>query len=113
MEFRRAHWDEQPKSLADRAPRARDLPAAARRYLFAEARDFLLYDLETDGGVNEDVFAFTNRDGDERALVLVHSRFAEAEGSLRTSAPLLEAGRGGGRQSSSASRGQGPRPATR
>ena len=43
-------------------------PLLHRRALFAEVRDFLLYDFYTDAGqVNEDVFAYSNRRGDERA----------------------------------------------
>jgi hypothetical protein len=40
----------------------------------------------SDGGVNEDVFAYSNRAGDERSLVVCHNRFARAAGWIRTSA---------------------------
>ncbi|MET1232506.1 MAG: alpha-amylase family glycosyl hydrolase, partial [Candidatus Limnocylindrales bacterium] len=86
MEFRRARWHEEPKEWLIERHEREIFPLLHRRYLFAEARDFRLFDLETEDGVAEDVFAFTNRHGEDRALVLVHSRFADAEGSLRTSA---------------------------
>ena len=97
MEFRRARWQEEPKSWLIERHEREIFPLLHRRRLFAEARDFRLFDLETADGVAEDVFAFSNRDGEDRALVLVHSRFAEAEGSLRTSASYSRP-TGGGRR---------------
>jgi glycosidase len=87
MEFRRAYWDEWPdRSLVERHERE-IFPLLRRRYLFAEVRDFLLYDFYTpDGSVNEDVFAYSNRAGAERGLVVYHNRYAETRGWIRTSA---------------------------
>ena len=46
--------------------------------LFADVKDFLLYDFFTDEGwVNEDVFAYSNRLGEDRALVVYHNRYAD------------------------------------
>ncbi|HEY8169031.1 MAG TPA: alpha-amylase family glycosyl hydrolase [Candidatus Limnocylindrales bacterium] len=98
MEFRRARWQEEPKDwLVERHGRE-IVPLLHRRRLFAEVRDFWLYDLESESGVAEDVYAFSNRDGDDHALVLVHSRFAEASGTLRLAAPALRAISGGRRR---------------
>ena len=53
-------------------------PLLHRRYLFAGVEHFLLYDFfTTDGAVNEDVFAYSNRFGDERALVRLPQQFAD------------------------------------
>lgn len=58
--------------------------------------NFLLYDFYTpEGHVNEDVFAFSNRLGDEKALVIYHNRFAETRGWIKTSVGFLEK-KGGG-----------------
>jgi len=86
MEYRRAYWDEWPdRQLAERHERE-IFPLLRRRYLFAAAENFFLYDLFTpEGGVNEDVFAYSNRAGDERVLVIYHNRYAEARGWIRTS----------------------------
>jgi hypothetical protein len=66
-------------------------PLLRRRHLFAGAADFRLYDCVADGdGVNEDVFAFSNRHGGERALVLYHNRYAEARGWIRISGAFAE-----------------------
>ena len=45
--------------------------------------------------VNEDVFAYSNRRGEERGLVLYNNRFAEAQGWVRTSAAFAVKTRGG------------------
>jgi hypothetical protein len=47
---------------------------------------FALYDLFTpEGYVDENVFAYSNRLGDQRALVIYHNRYAETRGWVRTS----------------------------
>ena len=97
MEFRRARWQEEPKGWLIERHEREIFPLLHRRRLFAEARDFRLFDLETADGVAEDVFAFSNRDGGDRALVLVHSRFGDAQGSLRTSATYSRSADGGRR----------------
>ncbi len=87
MEFRRANQQETPDpSLLERHEREL-FPLLHRRAWFAEARDFLLYDLVTaDGSVDEHVFAYSNGSGPERSLVLYHVRFASTRGTIRESA---------------------------
>jgi glycosidase len=87
MEYRRAYWDEQPDEQLIRRHEREIFPLLHRRYLFADVKSFLLYDFYTpEGYVNEDVFAYSNRAGEERALVVYHNRYAEARGWIRTSA---------------------------
>jgi len=87
MEYRRAYWDEHPDDLLIRRHEREIFPLLHRRHLFAEVSDFLLYDFfGAEGGVNEDVFAYSNRAGDERTLVVFHNKYAEAKGWIRTSA---------------------------
>jgi len=86
MEYKRAYWDEQPDDdLIWRHERFIS-PLLHRRHLFAEVQDFFLYDFFTPhGGVNEDVFAYSNRSGDQRGLVLYHNKYASTEGWIRMS----------------------------
>jgi len=86
MEYRRAYRDEQPDGdLVGRHERE-IFPLLHRRALFAEAREFRLYDFfGDDGHVNEDVFAYSNRRGDERGLVVYHNKWARAAGWIRES----------------------------
>ncbi len=91
MEFRRARWDERvDEHLVWRHTRE-IFPLLHRRYLFAGVENFLLYDFFTaDGSVCEDVFAYSNRWGDQRALVVYHNKYARAAGWIRTSAAYLD-----------------------
>ncbi|MBY0522970.1 MAG: hypothetical protein K2R98_06210 [Gemmataceae bacterium] len=86
MEFRRAYKDEKPdEGLVQRHERE-IFPLLRRRHVFAEVENFLLYDFwAMEGNVNEDVFAYSNRAGDERALFVYHNKFATAKGWIRTS----------------------------
>jgi hypothetical protein len=86
MEYRRAYWDEKPDGYLVERHQREIFPLLHRRYLFAEVQDFLLYDFFTpEGYVNEDVFAYSNRSGHERTLVIYHNRFATARGWVRRS----------------------------
>ncbi|HNS50865.1 MAG TPA: alpha-amylase family glycosyl hydrolase [Anaerolineae bacterium] len=91
MEYRRAYRDEAPDlDLVHRHER-QVLPLLHHRPLFAGVEHFCLYDFASAGAdVCEDVFAYSNRRGSERALVLYHNRFATARGWIRTSAPVAE-----------------------
>ncbi len=95
MEFRRAYWDERPNEWLVARHEREIFPLLHRRHLFAEVRDFLLYDLvDPSGNVNEDVFAYSNRSGGERSLVVYHNRYAEARGWIRDSVAYAVKGSG-------------------
>ncbi|MEJ2558491.1 MAG: alpha-amylase family glycosyl hydrolase, partial [Anaerolineae bacterium] len=86
MEYRRAYWDERPDDYLIQRHEREIFPLLRRRRLFADVKDFLLYDLFTpEGYVNEDVFAYSNRAGDERGLVVYHNKYADTRGWIRTS----------------------------
>ncbi len=54
-------------------------------------KEFLLYDFYTDDGkVNEDVFAYSNRLGDQRTLVVYNNRYADTRGWIRVSCACAE-----------------------
>lgn len=86
MEFKAPKWEETVDEGLVRGHEWRIFPLLHRRYLFAEVEHFRLYDFVTpEGYVNEDVFAYSNRHGEERALVVYHNRYAETSGWVRTS----------------------------
>ncbi len=86
MEYRRAYWDEQPEAHLIGRHQREIFPLLHCRHLFADVQHFLLYDFFTaDGHVNEDVLAYSNRNGGEQVLVIYHNRFASARGWIRTS----------------------------
>ena len=86
MEYRYAKWDEPPDWDLIRRHEREIFPLMKRRHLFADAKSFLLYDFFTpDGFVNENVFAYSNRSGDERVLVIYHNKYDSARGWVRSS----------------------------
>jgi glycosidase len=86
MEYRRAYHEEQENYyLIDRHYRE-IFPLLKKRHLFAEVENFLFYDFYTpDGTVNENVFAYSNCHGDERALVVYHNIYSDTTGWVKTS----------------------------
>ena len=98
MEYRRAYWDEQPDEELIRRHEREIFPLLHRRHLFAGVENFLLYDLVTpEGHVDENVFAYSNRVGEERALVVYHNKFAETRGWIHRSVPFAVKGADGER----------------
>jgi len=108
MEYRRAYWDEQVDGWLVERHEREIFPLLHRRHIFAEARDFLLYDFfAPEGHVNEDVFAYSNRAGEERGLVLYHNKFADCRGWIRASAACAVKGPDGGKTLQQRSLGEG------
>ncbi|MCS7210256.1 MAG: hypothetical protein RMI34_10580, partial [Chloroherpetonaceae bacterium] len=94
MEYARAYYNETPDEYLIARHEREIFPLLKRRYLFAEVDNFYLYDFFTpEGKVDENVFAFSNRYGEERALVIYHNKFATTRGWIRTSVAFLENGR--------------------
>ncbi len=93
MEYQRAYYNESPdQGLVERHERE-IFPLVGKRYLFSDVRHFQLYDyIENHGHVNDHVFAFTNRHGDEKALVMFNNKYEMADGYIRVAAPRLPAG---------------------
>ncbi|MFW5826324.1 MAG: alpha-amylase family glycosyl hydrolase [bacterium] len=91
MEYRRAYLDERPdRELVDRHERE-IFPLMRRRHLFSGVESFLLYDLFGENGtVNDNVFAYSNGVGEERALVLYNNAYERAWGWIRTSVGYVE-----------------------
>jgi len=86
MEYRRAYWDEQPSEHLIKRHEREIFPLLQRRYLFSGVDNFLLYDVFTpEGYVDENVFAYSNRSGQERALVVYHNKYAQTRGWIKSS----------------------------
>ena len=83
MEYQRAYYNEHPnQNLIDRH-RHEVFPLLHKRYLFAEAANFVLYDFVlNDGTINQDVFAHSNHARGESALILYHNKWAATHGSI-------------------------------
>jgi glycosidase len=101
MEFRRArHQEDADRGLVERHDRE-IAPLLHQRWLFADSENFLLYDFyQPDGSVDENVFAYSNRRGDHRALVIYHNRYATTRGTIHHSASYADKKAGHLRQQS-------------
>jgi len=91
MEYRRAYHAELPDEWLVARHEREISPLLHRRALFADVKEFLLYDFYTDEGrVNEDVFAYSNRLGDQRTLVVYNNRYSDTRGWIRVSCACAE-----------------------
>jgi glycosidase len=99
MEYRWPRYQEDPDfGLVARHDRE-IAPLLKRRWLFAESANFLLYDFFHDNGsVDENVFAYSNRSGGERALVVYNNRYGQTQGTIDFSAAYADKGWGQLRQ---------------
>jgi glycosidase len=97
MEYRRAYHDEKPDTWLVARHEREISPLLHRRALFAEVQNFLLYDFFTDSGqVDENVFAYSNCLGDQKALVIFNNRYGDTSGWVRiSSAYAVKTGDGG------------------
>ncbi len=86
MEYAKAYYDEQPDEHLVWRHYHEIFPIMKKRPLFAEVRNFFLYDVYSpEGSVNENIFAYSNRLGNETALVVFNNCFEQATGWIKTS----------------------------
>ena len=93
MEYQRPRYDENADPWMVERHEREIAPLLKRRRLFAESGSFLLYDFFTDSGkVDENVFAYSNRNGNERALVVFNNRYGDTHGTIDYSAAYADKG---------------------
>jgi hypothetical protein len=95
MDFKQARMEENPdQSLMDRY-RREITPLLKNRKLFAESTNFVLYDFwHEHGSVDENVMAYSNRLGDERAVILYNNVYQGTHGTVKTSVGSIDKGSG-------------------
>jgi hypothetical protein len=86
MEYKRSYWNEEPDGHLVWLHEQRIFPLLRRRWLFSGSENFVLYDFYAGESVDENVFAYSNRVGGQRGLVLYHNRYAATAGWIRESA---------------------------
>jgi hypothetical protein len=87
MEYRRSYRDEEPDEGFIGRHEREIFPLMKRRPLFSGASSFFLYDFyQATGGVNENVYAYTNRSGNEHALVVFNNSYESGAGWVNASA---------------------------
>ncbi len=86
MEYARAYLDEHPDDELVKRHEREIFPLLKKRSLFAGSEHFFLYDVYApEGSVHEHVFCYSNRQGDERALVVYNNAWEQATGHARMS----------------------------
>jgi hypothetical protein len=101
MEFKQAYMDEWPNEGLVARHQREIAPLLAKRYIFAGSSDFTLYDFWNGyGNVDENVFAYSNRFGDERSLVIYNNKYDSTRGTIHISTAFMDKGSGSLRQRS-------------
>jgi len=86
MEYKRAYYDEFTDDNLVTRHEKEIFPLTKKRYLFSQVDNFELYDfIDPHGICNENVFAFTNRSGNEVSLVIFNNSYSEASGAINYS----------------------------
>ncbi len=95
MEYKTAKFDEWPNEDLVARHQREIAPLLKNRRLYAESENFVMYDFWVqDGTVDENVFAYSNRLGEERALILFNNRYGGTRGTLHVSAESMDKGSG-------------------
>lgn len=91
MEYQRSYYNEfEDDNLIMRHQRE-IFPLTKKRHLFSQVDYFELYDfIAPNGDVNENIFAYSNRAGNEAALVLFNNSYIEAFGRIRHSSDKVQ-----------------------
>jgi glycosidase len=99
MEFKRARMDESPNEDLIARHQREIAPLLKLRKLFAESTHFVLYDFWTGyGTVDENVFAYSNRLGHQRAIILYNNSYGTTHGTIHLSAAAMDKASGTLRQ---------------
>lgn len=94
MEYKRAYWDEAVDQGLVRGHEMWIFPLLRLRWLFSGSENFALYDFHAGSKVDENVFAYSNSVGTQKALVLYHNSYATTGGWIRESTSIARKGDG-------------------
>jgi glycosidase len=90
MEYQRAYYNETPNQWLIDRHQYEIFPLMKKRYLFSQVSNFWLFDLiDGYGGINENVFAYTNTEHGERALIFYNNKYENTSGTIFRSSPKL------------------------
>lgn len=90
MEYKRAYYDEKVDEYLVHRHEYEIFPLMKKRHLFAEVSNFNFFELHDEfGNINYNIFAFTNRMGGEKVLVIYNNAYQECKGTINYSVPKL------------------------
>jgi len=96
MEYKQAYYNETPDEHLVWRHKKELFPLMKMRYLFSQVENFELYDfIDKKGKLDHNVYAFSNRAGNETALVLFNNSYYETEGSIAFSNSKMTLGNRG------------------
>jgi glycosidase len=91
MEYKQAKMNESPDARLEAQHQSEIAPLLKNRRIFAESEHFLLYDFWNDHGkVDENVFAYSNRLGTERSIVLYNNTYERTRGTIHLSVLAMD-----------------------
>ncbi|MDP4172974.1 MAG: alpha-amylase family glycosyl hydrolase [Bacteroidota bacterium] len=86
MEYKRAYYNEIPNEHLVERHKREIFPLMKKRYMFSQVNDFWFYDFKDNyGNTNENVFAYSNRYGNDKAIVVYNNKFDVAKGWINHS----------------------------
>jgi len=101
MEYRRSYRDETPDWGLVNRHEWEIFPLMKKRHIFSGSANFCLYDFfDPNGHVNENVFAYSNSAGDEKALIFYNNCYYQTSGWIRRGAVAIPQKDGSFRQDS-------------
>jgi glycosidase len=99
MEFKTAKMVEWPNEHLAARHQREIAPLLKDRRIFAGSEHFTLYDFWNGyGQVNENVFAYSNRAGAERSLIVYNNKYENTQGTIHVSVAAMDKGAGELRQ---------------
>ncbi len=99
MEYYRPRYNETPNDWLVERHQREIAPLLHQRRLFAESEHFLLYDYwRPEGAVDENVFAYSNRSGQQCALILFNNNYGSTTGTIHHSTFFADKASGSLRQ---------------
>ena len=90
MEYRRAYYNEVPDAGFIEHHERVIVPILKKRQVFAGSENFLLYDFVAGGGVDENVYAYSNGFGPDRGMFVFNNRQATTYGTVKHSVAFAQ-----------------------
>ncbi len=98
MEFKRSYRDETPDRDFIARHEREIFPLLRMRPLFSEVEHFYLFDfVRDDRTIDENVFAYSNGQGDQRAIVVYNNHWERSSGRIHTSCAFMRKTQDGGK----------------
>ncbi len=89
MEYGRAYWDEPINRQMVKLHEQKIFPLMRRRRLFSGSENFAFYDFVTpEGWVDENVFAYSNMVGLEKAIIIYNNSYNSTRGTIKLSTAI-------------------------